>query len=33
MGRSKLGLMYKEACCSNITSDIIKNMKIDPRNK
>ena len=33
MDRSKLGLMYQEVCYSNITSGIIKEMKIDPRNK
>ena len=25
--------MYQEACCLNISSDIIKDMKIEPRNK
>ena len=25
--------MYQEVCCSNITNDIIKNMKVDQRNK
>ena len=33
MDRSKLGSMYQEVCCSNITSGIIKEIKIDPRNK
>ena len=28
-----MGLMYQEVCCTNITSGIIKNMKIEPRNK
>ena len=25
--------MYQEVCCSNIASDIIKDMKVDLRNK
>ena len=25
--------MYQEVCCSNIANDIIKNMKVDQRNK
>ena len=25
--------MYQEVCCSNISSGIIKDMKVDPRNK
>ena len=25
--------MYQGVCCSNITSDIIKDMKVDPKNK
>ena len=33
LGGSKLGLMYQGVCCSNITSDIIKDIKVDPRNK
>ena len=33
LNRSKLGLMYQEICCSNISSGIIKGMKFDPRNK
>ena len=32
-GRSKLGLMDQEICCSNISSGFIKDMKIDPRNE
>ena len=33
LGRSKLGLMYQEVCCSNISSGTFKEMKIDPRKK
>ena len=33
LGRSKLGLIYQEVCCSNISSGIFKIMKIDPRKK
>ena len=33
MGRSKLGLIYQEVCCSNILSGIIKDIKVDPRNR
>ena len=25
--------MYEEVCCSNISSDIMKDMEFDPRNK
>ena len=25
--------MYQEVCCSNICSGIIKDMKVDPRNR
>ena len=32
-GRSKIDLIYQEVCWSNISSDIFKVMKIDPRNK
>jgi len=33
LGRFKLGLMYQEVYCSNISGGIIKDMKFDPRNK
>ena len=33
MGRSKLGLMYQGVCCSNMSSGIIKDIKVDPRNR
>ena len=33
LGRSKFGLMYQEVLCSATSSGIIKDMKIDPRNK
>jgi len=33
LGRSKLGLMYQEVCYSSIWNGIIKDMKVDPRNK
>ena len=33
LGRSKLGLMYQEVYCANISSGVIKEMKADPRNK
>ena len=33
LDRSKLGLMYQEVCCANISSGVIKDMKADPRNK
>ena len=33
IGRSKLDLMYQVVCCSNISGGIIKDMKVDPRNK
>ena len=28
-----MGLIYQEVCCSNISSSIFKDMKIDIRNK
>ena len=33
LGRSKLGLIYQEVCCSNIASGIINYMKVALRNK
>ena len=33
IGRSKLGLMYQEVCCSCISSGFIKEMKDNLRNK
>ena len=33
MGRSKLGLMYRQVCEVYFTSGIIKGMKFDPKNK
>ena len=32
-GESKLGLMYQEVCYSETSNSIIKDMKIDSRNK
>ena len=31
LGRSKIGLMYQEVCYTNITSGIIKDMKIESK--
>ena len=33
LGKSKLGLMYQQVCKVYFTNCVIKNMKIDPRNK
>jgi len=33
LGRSKLGLIYQEVCCLNISSGIIKDINVDPRNR
>ena len=33
LDKSKLSLMYQQICEVYFTSDIIKDMKIDPRNK